>query len=174
MVFPVLYLLSAFNKGVSFQGPVLAATPSFPTMVDSYPSFWNHGLKYILHHGGGFGHGFLFFSSLFFIMETKSLLIQRVKPQSLLLTALHEVNAPTVAKPALLLSLGGDIDQVPLRLYKPAPASMAFLLNRQSDFSNSVQQIRWHVLPFLDAYKDILCGTVCSHSHSEVTSGHIS
>ena len=147
-------MLSAFNKGVSFQGPVLAATPSFPTMVDSYLSLWNHGLKYIL--------------------ETKSLLIQRVKPQSLLLTALHEVNAPAVAKPALLLSLRGDIDQVPPRLYKLAPASMAFLLNRQSDFSNSVQQIRGRVLPFLDACKNILHSTVCSHSRSEATSGHIS
>ena len=91
---------------MSFQGPVLAATPSFPTMVDSYLSLWNHGLKYILHSEGGFGHGFLFFSSLFFIMETKSLLIQRAKPQSLLLTALHAVNAPAVARP---LSQGNKV-----------------------------------------------------------------
>lgn len=39
---------------------------------------------------------------------------------------LHEAKAPTVAKPALLLSLGGDIDQVPLSLYKPALAGSSF------------------------------------------------
>lgn len=141
-------------------------------MVDSYPSLWNHGPKYILPSGG---QGLLFFSLLFFSLifssllffsnvETESLPMQHVKAHTLLLTALHEVTAPAVAKPALLLRLGGDVDQVPLSLYKLAPASMAFLLNRYSDFSNSMQHIRWHVLPFLDVYEAIPCCAVCSHA----------
>lgn len=82
----------------------------------------------------------------FLITGTESLPMQCVKAQSLQLTALHEVKAPAVTKPALPLSLEGDRDQVPLRVCKPAPSSVA---------ASSEQTIR---LLQLDA-ADTLAGT---------------